>query len=1186
MARTTKKMLWRDILHTFKKSRGRFLSIVALISLGSFALVGLKVAGPDMRITAEHYVTGLSSADITIIGSMGIDDDDEEQIAQASGIDTVEFGYLKDVSIKGTDDAVRVYSRPEKISEFELAEGRMPESDDEIALDAETAGEYPIGSIITFSEKAAADGSESMTRHSFTVVGIVNSSEILSNLNRGMTQAASGDLKGYAVVSDDVFDTDYRMVARLSYTDTQGLDPFGDEYLSRVAAHKEELEDLLADRPQHRLEVVRAQYQDAIDEGRAKIDDARQQLDDAKATLDDAAEQIASAKETIADSEGQLADAADQLADGRARLDASWSKLVSAKETLDASRSKIAASETQLKSAESQLAAGWSEYNAKAAELASAREQYAAKQTEYEAAVEAAPAQKQQLQAGIDQCDATLEDLHTKLEAVTAGLEQVNAAIKAAQESPDFDEDNPSEAYRALLAQKSQLEAQEAQIEAGVQSATDKKAELQAALEGIDAQLSEAKQQLDEAAQGIEDFAQQLAAARQTLDARQAEYDQGYASYRAGVTAYNEGLSTYYAGLDSWREAAATLEAKTSEYDSAKEKIASAKAELAEKEAEYEDGLAEYNDALPDAEQEIADGEADLADAKETLAELETPTYSVYNRREIPGAEGYKTYDSVSEIVDSLANIFPYFLYLVAALVASTTMTRMVDEERINAGTLKALGYSDADVEKKFVVYGAAAGVLGCTLGVILGHTLLPYIVYNAYGAKFTMPPLELHFYPLVTLACYALAMLVAVVPAWLAAKGEVSEKPAALLLPKPPASGSKVLLERVGFIWRRLSFTGKVTVRNLFRYKRRAAMTIFGVAGAVAMLFAGFSVQHSISGISQKQFGEIIGYDLIVAEETHVDDAERADIDGLLADDIVSSYTSATYESLTRAAGSKGDEQEITLLVPDDDEAFAQYMDLRERESGESLSLDGDGAIISERLASLCGVSAGDTFTFKDSDGTERTVRVDGICEMYMNHFMFMGKKAYREVFGKDASANAQLVSLKDNSLENTQHVSARFVALDGVKAVVQSTMIINQVDVIVASLNKIMGILILIAALLAIVILFNLVTINVSERIRELSTIKVLGFYPGEVSMYIYRETIILSVIGVPVGWAFGRFLQLYIINAVPPEQVMFSPECGWACFIVPAVVIAAVVTLLYFVVKRRLRKVDMLEALKSVD
>ena len=1186
MARTSKKMLWRDICLTFRKSRARFLSIAALIALGSFALVGLKVAGPDMRSTASDYVGDLASADITVIGSMGIDDDDAAQIKKATGASTVEFGYLKDVSIRGTDDAVRVYSKPKKISEFELSSGRMPSKKNEIAVDAETAENYPVGSTIKLNEKTAADGSDSLARHTFTVVGIVNSSEILSNLNRGMTQAASGDLKGYAVVCESAFDVDYHMVARLSYKDTEGLDPFSDEYLDKVASHKKKLEKLLKNQPEHRLAAVRAQYQDAIDEGERKLADAKSELSDAKIMLDDAAQQIADAKQTIEGSEGQLNDAAAQLADGQQQLDSAWGQLASGKNTLDASQRKLAASEAQLKGAQSQLAAGWSEYNAKAAQLASGKESYAAEQSEYEAAVAAAPEQKQQLQAGIDQCDATVADLNQKLDAVEAGLAKVNAAIEAARQALDFDEDNPGEAYQALLAQKTQLAGQQSQLEAGIKTATDKKAELQSTLDSIDTKLSEAKRQLDEAAQAIESSSQQLAAAKKTLDAKQAEYDQGYAAYKAGITSYNEGLSTYYTGLASWRTAAATLASKNSSYQEAKEKIASAKQELADKEAEYQDGLAAYEDALPDAEQEIADGESDLADAKETLAELETPTYSVYNRRELPGAEGYKTYDSVSEIVDSLANIFPYFLYLVAALVASTTMTRMVDEERINAGTLKALGYADADVVKKFVVYGFAAAVVGCTVGVVLGHTLLPYIVYSAYAAKFTMPPIELHFYPLVTLACYALALVVAVIPAWLSAQREVSEKPAALLLPKSPANGSKVLLEHVGFIWRRLSFTGKVTVRNLFRYKKRAAMTIFGVAGAVAMLFAGFSVQHSISGISDKQFGEIIGYGLIVAENTHVDDVERCDINELLASGKVKSHASATYESLTKAAGEKGDEQEITLLVPDDNEVFSRYMDLRERTSGESLSLDGDGAVISERLATLCGVSVGDAFTFKDADGVKHKVRVDGICEMYMNHFMFMGQRAYRKVFGKKAAANAQLVTLRDNSLSNTQHMAARFVALDGVKGVVQSTMIINQVNVIVASLNKIMGILILIAALLAVVILFNLVTINVSERIRELSTIKVLGFYPKEVSMYIYRETIILSIIGVPFGWAFGRFLQLYIISAVPPEQVMFSPECGWACFAVPAVVIAVVVTLLYFVVNRRLRNVDMLEALKSVD
>ena len=1179
-------MLWRDIRLTFKKSRARFLSIAALIALGSFALVGLKVTGPDMRTTATHYVNGLKSADLTVIGSMGIDEDDEAQIKKASGTETVEFGYLKDVTIKGEDDAVRVYSKPKKISEFEVSDGRMPKAKNEIAVDAETAEDYPIGSTISFTEKAATDGSKSMTRHSFKVVGIVNSAEIVSSLTRGSTQSGTGTLEGYAVVSEKVFDVDYHMVARLSYKDTQGLGTYDDDYFDLVAKHKKKLEKLLKNQPEHRLEVVRTQYQEAIDDGEAELTSAKTELSDAEETLADAAKQIADAKATIESSEGELADAADQLATGKKELNDSWNQLVSAKSTLDSSKKKLASSEGTLASAKQQLTSGWSEYNAKAAQISSKQQEYDSKKTEYDQAVAAAPTQKQQLQAGIDQCDSTLSDLNDKLVQVNAGLDQVTAAIKQVEAQPDFDKDNPGDAYQQLVAQKAQLESQKSQIDDGISQATSKKQELQTTLDKIDPSLESAKQQLENASEQLTSGSQQLAAAKKTLDAKQAEYDRGYATYQSGLSAYNSGLSQYYEGLSSWQSAAATLQEKTGEYESASAKIASAKEELAQKESEYQDGLDSYNEALPDAQQKIADGEDDLADAKETLAELEKPTYNVYNRREVPGSDGYKTYDSVSEIIDSLANIFPYFLYLVAALVASTTMTRMVDEERINAGTLKALGYSDADIEKKFVVYGAAAAILGCTVGVVLGHTLLPYIVYNAYGAKFTMSVLELHVNLAITAVCYVIALTVAVLPAWISSRREMSEKPAALLLPKPPANGSKVLLERVGFVWRRMSFTNKVTARNLFRYKKRAAMTIVGVMGATGLLFCGFAVQNSISGIGDTQFGDIIRYDLIVAEETHVSDDEQASIDKLLESDKVTSYSSATYESLTKQAGSKNDDQDITLLVPDGEKGFTKYLKLRDRASGDKLELSDDGAIISERLATLCNLSVGDAITFKDSGGTKRSVRVDGICEMYVNHFMFMSEEAYRKVFGKAPKVNAYMASLKNNSLKNTKHVAAKFMAKDGVKGVVQSTALINQIDVIVASLNKIMGILIVIAALLAIVILFNLVTINVNERIRELSTIKVLGFYDGEVSMYIYRETIILSIIGIPLGWAFGRFLQLYIINAVPPEQVMFNPACGMACFLVPVVVIAIVVVLLYLVVNRRLRNVDMLEALKSVD
>lgn len=1216
---TGKRALWRSIRRTFGQTKGRFLSIVALIALGCFALVGLQVTGPDMRATAERYFGEYRLADISIIADLGIDDDDAEKIAQASDIETLELGYLVDVTFEGTTDAIRVFSAPHEISDFELVEGAMPSASDEIALDVADADDHPIGSEVTLEEKPAEDGSYALAGHTFTVVGYVNSPEIIATSTRGATQSGTGSLVGYAVVPEAAFDVDYHMIARLSFTDTAGLDPYSQEYLDRVSAHKEELDELLADQPEHRLQTVRAAYEDAIKSGQEQMDEARSQLDEAKAALDDAAEQIAAAQAEIASYDGQLADAAAQLASGREQLSSTKATLDASADELDRSAQVLVSSKAQLDAAKRQIDAG-------EAEIAS-------KQEEYDAAVaaldEARAQAAEQAQAAQDQIDAAREPLEAgrvQVEQAVSDLEgqveQARAAYADAEDQlAELDGqlaalDPQSTAYAELSAQRERLAAQLAQLQEGLASLEAGLAQAQAAQDtfmnvdadaqtpgddggytALIAQLDAKQQELDESvAEGesqlaekqaqLDGAATELEAARQELSVRTEEFNAATAAYDEGVASYNEGLSAYRAGVASWNAAADELERKSAEYDEGVAQLEAARQELSAREAEYEEGLSTYEEQLPEAEADIAAANDELASAKTTLAGLELPSYNVYNRREIPGSEGYVVYDSVSEIVDSLADIFPYFLYLVAALVASTTMARMVNEERVNIGTLCALGYGRLDIMLKFLVYGAAAALLGAAIGIAAGHLLMPAIVYNAYATGFTLPAIELHLDMGVTLFALVLSLITAVAPAWIAAARELTEKPCALLLPRAPASGSKVLLEHVGLIWRRLNFIGKVTVRNLFRFKVRALMTILGVAGAVGMLFAGFAVQNSISGIVGTQFGEIIGYDLIVAEDANISADERADIEGLLSSDEVEAFLPVHYDAVTKQAGNKGDEQDITLLVSDGTDDFASYLHLRDRESGQTLELSDDGAIISERIASLTGTEAGDTFTFTDEDGIERSVRVAGICEMYMNHFIFMSPAVYRQTFSQDADTNAYVATLGDASLENTERVAAEFMAIPGVEGVVQSTALINMIDIIVTALNKIMVILIVIASLLAMVVLYNLVTVNVSERIRELSTVKVLGFRPREVTMYIYRETICLSIIGIPAGWAFGRFLQLYIISAVPPETVMFNPDPGWLCFAVSAAVIAAVVFLLYFAVNRRLRRVDMLEALKSVD
>lgn len=694
------------------------------------------------------------------------------------------------------------------------------------------------------------------------------------------------------------------------------------------------------------------------------------------------------------------------------------------------------------------------------------------------------------------------------------------------------------------------------------------------------------------------------------------KYDMAINQYNEACAEYNRQLNAYNAGLQQYQNAVARLDQGSQAYRSNADNLAQASKQIAEKqnelgkavsqagkqvadgvtqliqgqrdidkaETEYQSKLAEFNAQKPEAERKISEAERQITLAEEKIDNLTVPAYSVSGRREGLTSQGYCVYMVIEGIVAKLADIFPIFLYFVAALVTFSTMGRMVDEERTNSGTLKALGYGNANVMLKFTVYGFAASTLGTCIGVLAGHTLLPLIVAHAYSAGFTMPDIMLKFHPWITMAAFALAWISAVVPAWLAASKELREKPASLLLPKPPAKGSKILLEHFPPLWNRLNFTHKVTARNIFRYKTRMFMTIFGVCGAVSLLTAGLAVQSSIGQIGNRQFEELIHYDLIVAEESDTNSAQREEIATTLKGKTVQSSTAVRYEELSKTTGKENDKQSITLLATDDAYNFNEYLTLRDRKTHQPQILVNNGAVISERLAEMLNVSVGDTFTVNDENGAQRTIKVAGISEMYIGHFIFMNAQCYEHVFGDQYSTNAYMVRLKDHSNANTERQGAKFMKLAAVRGVVQNTTQKNMVSTIVGSLNQIMEVLILVAVLMAVVILYDLTNLNVSERIRELSTIKVLGFHTSETTMYIYRETILLSLLGILAGYGFGEWLHRYIITEVPPDEVMFDPAISWIALAAPAIVVAVVLAVLGWIVYRQLETVDMLEALKS--
>lgn len=625
------------------------------------------------------------------------------------------------------------------------------------------------------------------------------------------------------------------------------------------------------------------------------------------------------------------------------------------------------------------------------------------------------------------------------------------------------------------------------------------------------------------------------------------------------------------------------------EVDANQEKVDSAKAQLAAQESALASLSAEQQAAaqssIDQAQAEITESESEIQEAQAKIDAMTEPTYTSYTRSTLPGGEGYQTYESSTSSISSIGNIFPVVLYVVAALVTFTTMTRFVDEERTNSGILKALGYSNSDVIKKFVIYGFVASMIGTVLGIVAGHYLLSRIIAQIVTSDTTLGETHLYFYWNYTAIALVLALISAVLPAFLIAKNELSEKPAQLLLPKPPVKGSKIFLERIGVIWRRLSFTHKVTARNIFRYKQRMLMTIFGVAGSVALLFAGLGIRSSLGNVIENQFTNLMPYDMIVAKNDDNSSSENQEVKDFMDSNKVSQYQSIYFTTLSETISGLTDKQTISIMVSSGDD-FGDFIHLKDASSGNSLTLSDDGIIISEKLALLYHVEAGDSFTLKDSDGKKHTVKVAAVAEMNVGHYLFMSQKVYQKIFGETPNDNAYLVTLKNDSSSNIEKLSTKLLAMSGVSAVSQNSSLVKTVKSVVASLNGAMTILIVVSILLAVVILYNLTNINVAERIRELSTIKVLGFYDKEVTMYIYRETISLSLIGIIVGLIGGKYLHQVIMGMIGSDSIMFGTTVGWDIYAIPIAVIVIILLALGWLVNHILKTVDMLEALKSVD
>ena len=915
--------------------------------------------------------------------------------------------------------------------------------------------------------------------------------------------------------------------------------------------------------------------QSELDQSKAEIIAGQQQIESTRTQLNAQKQQITDGLSQVSEGEAQLQDGISALESAKAQLTELQSQLEivrasynAALENPDASQEEIDILAAQVSALEEQEAAVSQQIQASEAQIESQRQQLAATRSELESGLAA-------VEDGLSQLSQKESELNAGREQITAGQAEIDAGWIQIQEQEN-----------TLAASKAEIEAGEQELEKGQK------------------QLKAAKKKLNKAQKEIDSNAETLAAGQAELDANVAKLNDSEAQYASGLEQYNSGarqIAENEAKLTSGEQEIAENEAKLADgekeiadnekklADGEKEitdnekKLQDAVKDLKKGEKDLADGKKEYEDAKKDAEDEIAENQQKLDDAKKELEDLEMPEWMVTDREELPE---YTDYGDNADRLRNIGQVFPVIFFLVAALISLTTMTRMVEEQRTQIGTLKALGYKKSAIAAKYICYAFFATLLGSVLGMLIGEKIIPYIIITAYGIMYhnVANTISIDYQPGFALIA-STASVVCTVGATLFASGkELQETPASLMRPPAPKEGKRVLLERLTFIWKHLSFSWKSTIRNLFRYKKRLIMTVFGIAGSMGLMLVGFGIQDSISDIAAIQYRELQHYDGMVIEDSDATEEEHAELFEYMKENEQIAHCNRVQ--MTKISAPKGSSSvSIYLFVPESLSEFAKDVTLKNRITGETYELTDEGAAISEKTASLLGLKVGDMIPLKKGD-KEYKVRVAVITENYMSHYLYMTPRVYEQTFGEKPEYENIVFTMQEDCKDDLEMAGSRILANPGALSISYTSSLASQVDRMLSTLDAVILVLIVSAGMLAFVVLYNLNNINITERQRELATLKVLGFYDGEVSQYVLRENVILTVLGIMFGAVFGILIHRYVITTVEVDAVMFGRNIKPLSFLYSGILTSIFSIVVNGVMHFKLKTIDMVESLKSVE
>ena len=968
------------------------------------------------------------------------------------------------------------------------------------------------------------------------------------------------------------------------------LDDAWAEYNQNLEVFESEISTAEAEinRQQAVLDTAYTQYHKGYSEWEA----GTKQYADAKAEWDIQKQQLLSQLDTVITLEGlvenpiptpegeALVAQVQQLLDAEQQVEAAQEQLDRLAETFRTQEENLQTAESQLRAAETQLADGTAALESQKAVLGNRQGQRA--YIEQKIAIpftELTDDDKTQTRKEvIGQGNQTLSydpflkylNGEVPVETVASALGQ-EQTLQNSLQTGIIEQENVlntekvriQETKTVLIETGQQLEASKRAYTTNSQTLQTRSEELQRAknmlLTEVQSSVKAIQEEVNAADRQFAEQSEILAQAHQELQAAKGELDTGQAELTAGKN---------------------TLAAERSSGES---QLADAFAQIQAGENDYAEGLATFEAEKATADQEIGEAEAELAQVRSDLQALEEPVYFIQDRFDNPGYQGYG--DNANRI-SSIADVFPVFFFLIAALVSFTTMTRMVDEQRTQIGTLKGLGYKNFDIALKFLVYAATAGITGTFVGLILGYWLFPTLIYNAYSSLYNLPDIRLNQYAFYTLIASVVALLCTVGPALLASYHTLKETPASIMRPKAPKQGKRIFLERLPFVWSRLGFNSKITVRNLLRYKVRNSITVVGVAGCMALILTGFAISNSISGLAETQFSKVMRYDAVVALQP---DRTRSDL--LSYEEIREEYQEISSHLFTLQETYKAERtgittQDVTIFVPEATDNVSAFVRLKERDATALHRIDNDGAIISEKLADLMAVGPGDELVIRNEEEMTYRIPIDTVTENYTGHYVYLSRNLYESVFAASFTPNTDLLVFEETDGEWEEAFAERVMDNDNVALVTFMSVIHEAFRDTLESLDVITLVLIISAAALAFVVLYNLTNINVSERIRELSTIKVLGFYDMEVSLYVYRETFILTLFGILVGFGVGNILATVLLKMVEVDSMLFPIAIYPISYVYSTVLTLLFSVIVMVIMHLKLKKVNMIEALKSVE